>query len=197
MTAPLIEVEVRWTAQDWDDRERGDHPLFTPYLLAVAPGAAPQGVGRAFIRSFTRTAPAAVERAGRSLGVDADGVPTTPTEPLREPSALIMASAEVTTVLPELPDGGRPALQGWSEVDQQIHRVQREQAPLRGGLWWAHCDRLVIRGRARDPRDVPLRQWCPKCWDVLALQAKYGQAAETNPSSTCASAVMPEVGGMP
>lgn len=177
MTAPpLIEVDVRWTAQDWDDRERGDHPLFTPYLLAAAPGAAPQGVGRAFIRSFTTTAPAAVERTGLSPGVDADGVPATRIEPLGEPSALIMASAEVTTVLPELPDGGRPALQGWSEVDQQIHRVQREQAPLRGGLWWTHCDRLVTRGRARDPRDVPLEQWCPTCWDVPTLQANTATA---------------------
>jgi hypothetical protein len=175
VTAQVIEVGVvvKWTGDGSDGRAQGDHPLFTPHRH-IQPEALPeQGMGRAASRSKQPPPPTLTERTILMRPVGADGLPVSvPASTPETPAAPDPQGVEDTVVLQQLPGESRPALQGWSDIDEHLHRVDRSLAPLAGGWWWSCCDKTVIRSRPRDLEQVPVEQLCPRCWDVPTLLAE-------------------------
>jgi hypothetical protein len=180
VTAGAIDVVVKWTGNDWGGRDFGNHALFTPHCPAEHPAQPVSGLGRAFACSQQVPAHAEVTRPA----LEADGSPVAGRESIaEEPVATSLPAVESTAVLPQLPGEQRPALQGWSDIDEHLHRVDRDLAPLPGGWWWSCCDKTVTRGQPRDLDQVPVEQLCLRCWDVPTLLAerreRQRQAAES------------------
>lgn len=168
MTAAVI--GVKWASGCTDARQRGDHPLLTPFKVGLSTSSG--DLTRAFPRSRHAGGPpppTETERTSLMPAVGEDGLLVGLQEEQPAPS-----TAAQTTVLPQLSSGARPPLAAWCQ-DYRIHQVNRDLPPLRGGLWWSNCCVTVTRRAPCDLDEFPLARFCPRCWDLELLTRRRSE----------------------
>ncbi|MFJ8966718.1 hypothetical protein ACIRG5_45715 [Lentzea sp. NPDC102401] len=171
MTAAVI--GVKWASGCTDTRQRGDHPLFTPFRVGLL--SASGDLTRAFPRSRHAAGPPPLtdtERTRLIPVVGDDGLPVQ--SQAEQPALSVAAMAAQAAVLPQLSSGARPPLAAWCQ-DYRIHQVNRDLSPLRCGSWWSNCYITVTRRAPCDLEAFPLARFCLRCWDLELLARRRSQ----------------------